>query len=99
MRGTGSEEDRSKLIALACDGAAACCVTRRAIAVALLLDGWTYQAVANAFFLDDDTTRSWHKLFEQRGIAGITSFAEGDSASDLTTKQEDDMKVFPRTPL
>jgi hypothetical protein len=30
--------------------------------------------------MDDDTIRGWHKLFEQRGIEGLTSFDMGGSA-------------------
>jgi hypothetical protein len=30
--------------------------------------------VAAALLLDDDTVRNWRKLFEQRGIEGLTSF-------------------------
>jgi transposase len=82
-----SKEDRSKLIALARDGSAACRVTRRSNALVLLDDGWNCQEVAHAFLLDDDTIRGWRKLFEQRGIEGLTSFDVGGSASYLTVKQ------------
>jgi hypothetical protein len=36
--------------------------------------------VADALLLNDDTIRGWHKLFEQRGIEGLTSFDMGGSA-------------------
>src|SRR6202165_3281860 len=86
-----TEEDRSKLIALARDGSAASRVTRRANA---LVDGWSCQEVADAFLLNDDTIRGWHKLFKQRGIEGLTSFDMGGSASFLSAAQEDALKVF-----
>jgi transposase len=89
-----SEEDRNKLIALARDGSAACRVTRRANALVLLDDGWSCRDVANAFLLDDDTIRGWRKLFEQRGIEGLTSFDMGGSAGFLSAAQEDALKVF-----
>src|ERR1700692_294131 len=89
-----TEEDRSKLIALARDGSAASRVTRRANALVLLDDGWSCQEVADAFLLNDDTIRSWFKLFEQRGIEGLTSFDMGGSASFLSAAQEDALKVF-----
>ena len=44
--------------------------------------------------LDDTTIRGWRKLFEQRGIEGITSFDVGGSASYLSVKQEDDLKEW-----
>ena len=50
------EEDRTKLIVLARDGATASRVTRRANALVLLDDGWSCQQVAHAFLLDDDTS-------------------------------------------
>src|SRR6202795_2010338 len=68
------EEDRNQLIALARDGSAASRMTRRANALVLLDDGWSCQEVADALLLNDDTIRDWHGLFEQRGIAGLTSF-------------------------
>jgi transposase len=61
----------------------------------VLLDkGWSCQQVADALLLDDDTIRGWRKLFEQRGIEGITSFNVGGSASYLSVKQEDDLKAW-----
>src|SRR5882757_2939494 len=78
-----SEEDRNKLIALARDGSAASRVTRRANALVLLDDGWSCQEVADALLLNDDTIRGWLKLFEQRGMEGLTSFDMGGSASFL----------------
>src|SRR5471030_514512 len=89
-----SEEDRNKLIALARDGSAASRVTRRANALVLLDDGWSCQEVADALLLNDDTIRGWLKLFEQRGIEGLTSFDMGGSASFLSAAQEDALKVF-----
>jgi len=89
-----SEEDRNKLIALARDGSAASRVTRRANALVLLDGGWSCQEVADALLLNDDTIRGWHKLFEQRGIEGLTSFDMGGSAGFLSATQEDALKAF-----
>jgi transposase len=82
--GFPGEQDRGKPIALA----------RRANAPVLLDEGWSCQQVAHALLLDDDTIRGWRKLFEQRGIEGITSFDVGGSSSYLTAKQEDDLKAW-----
>jgi transposase len=89
-----SEEDRNKLIALARDGSVASRVTRRANALVLLDDGWSCQEIAAALLLNDDTIRGWFKLFEQRGIEGLTSFDMGGSASFLSAAQEDALKAF-----
>jgi transposase len=62
-------------------------LTRRTLLV-LLDDGWSCEEVAAAFLLNDDTIRGWHKLFEQRGIEGLTSFDVGGSSSFLSAEQE-----------
>ena len=93
------EEDRARLIGLVRDGSAASRVTRRANAIVLLDDGWSCQAVAAALLLDDDTVRNWRKLFEQRGIEGLTSFDMGGSASFLSAAQEEALKIFVSTTL
>jgi transposase len=89
-----SEEDRKAVTALARDASSPCRVTRRANGLVLLDNGWSCQQVAHAFLLDDDTIRGWRKLFEQRGVEGITSFDVGGSASYLSAKQEDDLKAW-----
>ena len=94
-----SAEDRDKLVALARDGSAPARVTRRANAVVLLDGGWSAQQVADALWMDDDTIRGWHKLFEQRGIEGLTSFDVGGSAGFLSAAQEDALKAFVGTTL
>jgi len=94
-----SAEDRRYLIALARDGSAASRLTRRANALVLLDDGWSCQEVATALLLNDDTIRNWHKLFEQRGIDGLTSFDVGGSASFLNAAQEEALKAFVSTTL
>ena len=93
------EEDRAKLVSLARDGLAASRVTRRANALVLLDDGWSCRDVAAVLLLDDDTVRNWRKLFEQRGIEGLTSFDMGGSAGFLSAAQEDALKVFVSTTL
>ena len=61
--------------------------------------GWSCQEVAAAFLLNDDTIRGCHKLFEQRGIEGLTSFDVGGSASFLSAVQEEALKAFVATTL
>jgi transposase len=97
-----SLEERRQLIALARDGSAASRLTRRANALVLLDNGWSCQQVAQALLLNDDTVRGWHKLYEQRGIEGLTSFDMGGSAGFLSVAQEEAVKSFvsatlPRT--
>jgi transposase len=89
-----SAEDRKALTALAREGSSPCRVTRRANALVLLDQGWSAQQVADALLFDDDTIRDWRKLFEQRGIEGITSFDAGGSASYLSVEQEAELKAW-----
>jgi transposase len=88
------EAKRKELIALARDGKVEARVARRANALVLLDEGWSCAEVARALLLDDDTVRSWHKLFEQRGIEGLTSFDMGGSAGFLTATQEEALRAF-----
>ena len=89
-----SEEERNSLIALARDGSGTTRVTRRANALVLLDAGWSCREVADALLMDDDTIRSWRKLFEQRGVEGLTSFDMGGSASFLSVAQESTLKAW-----
>src|ERR1700747_286980 len=92
-----SAEDRRDLIALARDGSGGARLTRRANALVLLDDGWSCQEVATALLLNDDTIRNWHKLFEQRGIDGLTSFDVGGRAGLLSAAPEEALKAFVST--
>jgi hypothetical protein len=89
-----SKEDWGKLIALARDGSAAFDLMRRAKALVLFDNCWSCQEGADALLLNDDTIRGWHKLFERRGIEGLTSFDMGGSAGFLSAAQEGASKAF-----
>jgi transposase len=89
-----TKEGRDKLIALAWDGSAAHRLARRAAALGLLNEGGSCEQAAHAPLLDGDTIRGGRRLFEQRGIEGLTSFDEGGSASYLTAKQEDNLTAW-----
>lgn len=84
-----SPEDRSALMRLARDGSAAHRLARRANALLLLDKGWSCVEVAEALLLDDDTVRDWHKLYEEGGVAQLTRFEGGGSASHLSKAQEE----------
>jgi transposase len=89
-----TKEVREKLIAMTREGSLAHRFSRRAKALVLLDDGWNCQQVAHVLLPDDDTIRGWRKLFQQRGVEGLTSLDVGGSASYLTAKQEDDLKTW-----
>ena len=62
-------EAKRGLIELARDGTAEHRLARRANALVLLDEGWSCQRVATALLLDDDTIRTWHRLYLQDGIS------------------------------
>ena len=69
-RGFLNTEERKELVWLTRDGSAEHRVGRRANAILLLDDGLSCERVAKVLYLDDDTVRSWRKLYDERGIAG-----------------------------
>jgi transposase len=84
------------------DGSAAHRVTRRANALLLLDDGLSCEAIAKVLFLDDDTIRTWHRLYQEDGIDGLASFGYEGSACRLSDEQQDRLKAWvaetlPRT--
>ena len=54
---------RQDLIELARDGSAAHRLARRANALVLLDDGMSCEAIAAVLLLNDDTFRTWHRLY------------------------------------
>jgi transposase len=89
-----SPEDRADLIALARDGSAAHRLGRRANALVLLDDGLSCEAIAKLLFIDDDTVRRWHSLYEQDGIDGLAWFGHEGSACRLSSAQQAEVKAW-----
>src|SRR5208282_3890719 len=77
-------ESRKDLTELVRDGSAAHRLARRANALLLLDDGMSYEATAKVLYLDDDTVRTWHRLYEEDGIEGLVSFGYDGSACRLS---------------
>ena len=95
-------ESRQDLIELARNGSAAHRLARRANALVLLDDGMSCEAIAKVLLLDDDTIRTWHRLYEEDGIEGLTNFGYEGSTSQLSGEQQDKLKAWvaaalPRT--
>jgi transposase len=87
-------ESRQDLIELARDGSAAHRLARRANALVLLDDGTSCAAIAKALLLDDDTIRTWHRLYEEDGIEGLAGFGYGGSACRLSDERQDKLKAW-----
>jgi transposase len=96
------EESRQDLVDLARDGAVAHRLARRANALLLLDRGMSCEAVAQVLFLDDDTIRTWYRLYEQDGVDGLAGFSGGGSTPRLSQTQQDQLRAWitatlPRT--
>ncbi len=85
---------RQDLIELARDGSAAHRLARRANALVLLDQGMSCEAIASVLLLDDDTVRTWHRLYEEDGIEGLVSFGYEGSACRLSDEQQDKLKAW-----
>jgi transposase len=65
-------------------------------------DGMSCVDVAKVLLLDDDTVRTWHRLYQEDGIEGLVSFGYDGSACRLSDAQQDRLKTWiaatlPRT--
>ena len=92
-------ESRQNLIELARDGLAAHRLARRANALVLLDDGMNCEAIAKVLLLDDDTIRTWYRLYEEDGIEGLTNFSYEGSACQLSGEQQEKLKAWVATAL
>ena len=92
-------ESRQNLIELARDGSAAHRLARRANALVLLDDGMSCEAIAKVLLLDDDTIRTWYRLYEGDGIEGLTNFSYEGSACQLSGEQQEKLKAWVATAL
>ena len=87
-------EARQDLIELARDGSVEHRLGRRANALVLLDRGMSCEDVAELLFIDDDTVRRWHRLYEQDGIEGLAGFGHEGSACRLSAEQQDRLKAW-----
>ena len=95
-------ESRRAMIELARDGSVAYRLARRANALVLLDDGMSCAAVAKVLFLDNDTIRTWYRLYQEDGIDGLAGFGHKGGICRLTSEQQDKLTVWiaetlPRT--
>jgi transposase len=95
---------RKDLTALVRDGKAESRVTRRANALLLLDDGWSCDKVAKALYMDDDTIRYWHQLYQEKGLKWLAEFGYKGRACEMTVEQQEALKewvaeTLPRTTM
>jgi transposase len=86
-RGFLDPASRKDLIAIARNGSTAHRLARRANALVLLDDGMNCSAVARVLLLDDDTIRTWYRLYQEDGVEGVGSFGYEGSACRLSSAQ------------
>jgi transposase len=93
---------RQDLTELARDGSVPHRLARRANALVLLDDGMNCEAVAKVLLLDDDTIRTWYRLYQDDGVDGLASFGHEGSACRLSEEQQAKLQAWitetlPRT--
>ena len=68
-------------------------------ALVLLDDRMSCEAIAKVLSLDDDTIRTWYRLYEEDGIEGLTNFSYEGSACQLSGEQQEKLKAWVATAL
>jgi transposase len=92
-------EAKRDLIELARDGSVEHRLGRRANALLLLNRGMSCAAVAEILFIDDDTVRTWYRLYKEDGIEGLAGFGHEGSSCRLSLEQQDKLKAWIRETL
>src|SRR3954470_24431409 len=85
-------EERQDLTELARDGLAEHRLARWASALVLLDRGMS--GVGRVLLIDDDTIRTWHRLFEADGVDGLAGFKYGGRACQLTLEEQVTLKAW-----
>ena len=57
------------------------------------------EAIAKVLLLDDDTIRTWYRLYEEDGIEGLTNFSYEGSACQFSGEQQEKLKAWVATAL
>jgi transposase len=96
------KESCEDLLDIARDGLTEHRLARRANALLLLDDGMSCAAIARVLFIDDDTIRTWHRLYLVEGIDGLAGFGLGGSTCRLNVEQQEQLTAWitatlPRT--
>ena len=97
-----SPVERVELIVLARDGLVEHRLARRANAVVLLDRGMSCSDIAAVLFVDDDTVRTWFRLYMEDGIDGLRGFGYEGSDGHLNVEEQQQLKswitnTLPRT--
>ena len=97
-----STTERAELTELARNGLVEHRLARRANALVLLDRGMSCAEISSVFLLDDDTVRTWFRLYREDGIDGLAGFGYEGSNGHLNARQREELKYWitdtlPRT--
>lgn len=74
-------------------------VARRANAMVLLHEGWSFERVAQALLMDDSTIREWYVEFRATGIVGLKAFQHKGGPRRMSAEQEAALAAWVRETL
>ena len=94
-----SKDDRARLTSIARDGLEEHRVARRANAILLLDRGWGCEKVSDALLLDDDTIRSWFKIYREGGVDALETFDFAGGHRALNAEQLASLKSWATATL
>lgn len=86
--------ERKALLALVRAQSGSHGVARRANAVLLLDKGWSFEAVAEALFIDDSSVRAWRASFTIGGVEALSKFDWRGGVSSLSADQQARLSDF-----
>ena len=97
-----STTERADLIELARDGLVEHRLVRRGNALVLLDRGMSCSQVGAVLLLDDDTVRTWFRLYREDGIEGLAGFGYEGGSCHLSPEQRERLRswvaeMLPRT--
>ena len=100
--GSLSTTERAELIELARDGVVEHHLARRGNALVLLDRGMSCSQVGAVLLLDDDTVRTWFRLYREDGIEGLAGFGYEGGSCHLSSEQRERLRswvaeMLPRT--
>ena len=89
-----STTERAELIELARDGLVEHRLTRRGNALVLLDRGMSCSQVGAVLLLDDDTVRTWFRLYREDGIKGLAGFGYEGGSCHLSPEQRERLRSW-----
>jgi transposase len=72
-------------------------MTRRILAIAMVLDGHSRQTAAEACAMDRQTLRDWVLRYNEHGLAGLSDHAHPGRQRSLTAEQEAEVDTWVET--